>query len=164
VWGDVARTAGRYDETEGWYRRVLTALPWHDARRVREVQLRRALLAVAVGRLGDARALVDALIASSAVEGGPFVGRCRLVEFAVLARADDRTWSAQLDLVRPWLALCDRDVAWVLDQAGQRTSAAGKTERSLVLFEASAAIYRRMGLVLDEAGVERRAATLRRAR
>src|SRR5690606_29237601 len=44
AWGDLARSAGRHDEAEDWYRAVLGVLPWHDARRVREVQLRRALL------------------------------------------------------------------------------------------------------------------------
>ncbi|MCB9688656.1 MAG: protein kinase [Alphaproteobacteria bacterium] len=164
VLADVDRTSGDIDGAESWYRAVLASLPWHDANRIREVQLRRAMLRVAIGRFAEARVMVDGLLAAHALESGSFVGRCRLVELVVLARSDDRTWMAQLELVRRWVELCERDVAWLLDQAGQRTTAAGKLERSGWLFARAAAGYARLGLDRERDVVERRAATLRRAR
>ena len=164
VLADIDRTAGDIDGAERWYRAVLASLPWHDANRIREVQLRRAMLRVAIGRFAEARVMVDGLLAAHALESGSFVGRCRLVELVVLARSDDRSWAAQLELVRRWADLCDRDVCWLLDQAGQRTTAAGKLERSGWLFTRAAAGYARLGLDREREVVERRAATLRRAR
>jgi tetratricopeptide (TPR) repeat protein len=164
VRGDIARTAGRLEDAEAGYREALTALPWQSARRVRELRLRRACLRIAAGRFEEARALAERLLLTSGSVGGPFVGRCALVALVARALADERTWAASLELAKPWMATCDRDVGWLLDVGGRRTAAGGHRGRAVLFFQAAAEVYGKMGLVFDQMSVERRAASVRAAR
>jgi serine/threonine protein kinase len=150
---DVARDRGDPQRAEALYRDALALVPWHDVARVRDVQVKRAVAALAAGRLNEARRLLDGLPAT------PLGRLCQLV---LAARADQNSWDVAWAGVQDLLASADRDIAWLLDLAGRRAAGDGRPDRAGPPFAAAIATYRRRGLEWLADECDRRAAALER--
>jgi serine/threonine protein kinase/tetratricopeptide (TPR) repeat protein len=154
VWAataDLARDRGDPAAAERWLRDALALVPWHDVARVRELQVRRAVAALAAGRLGRARRVLDGL---------PSTPLARVCQVVLAARADDDTWSAAWTGATDLLEAADRDVASLFDAAGQRAATDGRVERARAAFAVAASIYARRGLHRLVREVEHRRDTL----
>lgn len=151
----VARDRDDPAAAERHARAALALVPWHDVARVRDLQVSRALTAVVAGRPADARRLLDGL---------PSTAQAVACQLVLAARAEAHTWAAALAAASELVPAADRDVARQLDLAGQRAAADQRADRALAAFSLAVAAWQALGHAGRAADVERRRATVDRAR